>query len=133
VVEDNEDMCAFLSSIISPVHHVCISKNGVEAVSQLEERSIDLVLTDIMMPQMDGLELLKHIRLDKSLAWLPVIMLTARADFEMKMVGFSHGANDYVVKPFNPDELLARIKSQLSLVSLRREYTLALKGKAQKN
>lgn len=132
IVEDNKDLCSFLKSIISPVHNVYVSKNGIEAISLLDQHQVDLVITDIMMPVMDGLELLKHIRLHKRLSWLPVIMLTARADFKMKMDGFSHGANDYVIKPFNPDELLARIHSQLSLVRLRREYTSALKDKKDK-
>lgn len=132
IVEDNNDLCSFLKSIIILKHNVYTAKNGIEALSELKHQEVDLVVSDIMMPEMDGLELLKNIRLNKELSWLPVIMLTARADFPMKMMGFSHGANDYIIKPFQPDELLARIHSQLSLVSLRREYKLSLKNTNEK-
>ena len=133
IVEDNDDLCIFLKNIISPIHNVFVSKNGIEALEELDKRSIDIVITDIMMPKMDGVELLKNIRRRRTFSWVPVIMLTARADFEMKMKGFSYGANDYIVKPFEPDELLARINSQIPLVELRREYESEVNMKNRKN
>ena len=132
IVEDNDDLQSFIKKLIIPKYNVFTAKNGIEALSILNEKSVDLVISDIMMPEMDGVELLKEIRQDKNFSWIPVIMLTARADFPMKMKGFSHGANDYIIKPFQPDELLARVKSQLSLVILRREYKAELKNKKQK-
>lgn len=132
IVEDNDDLCGFIEKLLLINYEVVTAKNGVEAVSLLDKYNVDLMISDIMMPEMDGIELLKNIRAEKRLSWIPVIMLTARADFPMKMEGFSHGANDYIVKPFKPDELLARVNSQLSLVRLRREYKAALKGKNKK-
>ena len=132
VVEDNDDLRSFIKKLLSVKYSVTTAKNGLKALSRLKEADVDLVISDIMMPEMDGLELLEKIRSDNQFSWIPVIMLTARADFPMKMEGFSHGANDYIVKPFKPDELYARIKSQLSLVKLRREYKAALENKNKK-
>lgn len=132
IVEDNEDMLSFLERLIFSKYRVITAINGKKAWAVLNRKEVDLVISDIMMPEMDGLELLKKIRTDRRLSWLPVIMLTARADFPMKMQGFSHGANDYIVKPFKTDELLARVKSQLSLVKLRRKYKTALNGRKEK-
>lgn len=81
--------------------------NGVEALSFLENRKVDLVILDIMMPQMDGWEMCHRLR-----AWndLPVLMLTAKGETSQKLKGFQVGADDYLVKPFEPLELVARVK-----------------------
>ena len=133
IVEDNNDLRVFIQKLIISKYTVYMAKNGIEALSILDKNDIDLVITDIMMPEMDGIELLKKIRNDKSYSWLPVIMLTARVDFLMKMKGFSQGASDYIMKPFKPDELLARIKAQLFLSKLRREYQKAINNKNKKS
>ena len=84
--------------------------NGVEALSFLEIRKVDLVILDIMMPQMDGWEVCQQLR-----AWhdLPVLMLTAKGETSQKLKGFQVGADDYLVKPFEPLELVARVKALL--------------------
>lgn len=84
--------------------------NGVEALSFLENRKVDLVILDIMMPQMDGWELCRRLRV-----WhdLPVLMLTAKGATSQKLKGFEVGADDYLVKPFEPLELVARVKALL--------------------
>ena len=84
--------------------------NGVEALSFLENRKVDLVILDIMMPQMDGWEVCQQLR-----AWhdLPVLMLTAKGETSQKLKGFQVGADDYLVKPFEPLELVARVKALL--------------------
>jgi DNA-binding response OmpR family regulator len=84
------------------------ASNGREAVRLFEEVSPDLLILDIMMPEMDGLEVLKYIRKDH---FTPVIILTARDDELDKIVGLEVGADDYVTKPFSPRELVARVKS----------------------
>jgi len=84
--------------------------NGIEALSFLENRKVDLVILDIMMPQMDGWEMCRRLR-----AWhdLPVLMLTAKGETSQKLKGFQVGADDYLVKPFEPLELVARVKALL--------------------
>lgn len=84
--------------------------NGAEALNILEKQDIDLVILDVMMPNMDGMETCINIRKHKD---MPIIMLSAKSEDMDKIMGLTTGADDYVTKPFNPLELLARIKSQL--------------------
>ncbi len=84
--------------------------NGLEALKLLEEQDIHLVIMDIMMPQMDGIRATLKIREGKN---IPVIMLSAKAEDTDKIIGLNMGADDYMTKPFNPLELIARVKSQL--------------------
>jgi len=94
--------------------------NGLEAVAVLEERDeIDLVLSDIMMPGMDGHELIQWIRADERFEGIPVVFLTARVENFMKIEGLDLGAIDYVTKPFSTDELILRIRNQMELKKLR--------------
>lgn len=89
------------------------AETGEDALACLEKRNIDLVLLDLMLPGMDGLEVLKRIREDKRYRRLPVIMLTAKSDEISKVIGLELGADDYLGKPFGVHELLARIKAVL--------------------
>jgi DNA-binding response OmpR family regulator len=84
--------------------------NGAEALQVLEAEPIHLIIMDIMMPQMDGLQATIKIRAEKN---LPVIMLSAKSEDTDKIIGLNMGADDYITKPFNPLELIARVKSQL--------------------
>jgi len=86
------------------------ASNGIEALEAVEEREIHLIIMDIMMPKMDGLRATLKIREDKN---IPVIMLSAKSEDTDKIIGLNMGADDYVTKPFNPLELIARVKSQL--------------------
>ena len=88
--------------------HVTRAYNGLEALDNLNDPGIDLVVLDIMMPQLDGIETLKRIR---KFSTVPVIMLTARGDDLDRIIGLELGADDYIPKPCNPRELLARIKA----------------------
>ena len=120
VAEDNQDLLTLLVNMLSDKYIVYEASNGIEAVKILESNDeIDLVLSDIMMPGMDGHELIKWIRENETLDGLPVIFLTARADDLMILEGLDLGATDYVTKPFNTDELLLRIKNQMELRLLR--------------
>lgn len=89
------------------------ASNGEEALAALENESVDLVVLDLMMPVMDGLEACRRLRADQRFTDLPVLMLTARAHYTDVEKGFEAGATDYVVKPFSPRELLARVRSIL--------------------
>jgi len=84
--------------------------NGVEALNLLNKEEVDLIILDVMMPTMDGIEACMKIREDKN---MPIIMLSAKSEDMDKIIGLTTGADDYVTKPFNPLELLARVKSQL--------------------
>ncbi len=87
--------------------------NGKEALEVIDKESIDLILTDIMMPVMDGFELAKNIKENPKISYLPIIFLTAKSNIEDKNKGFSLGINDYVVKPFNLKDLVSRINKVL--------------------
>lgn len=95
--------------------------NGIEALKIIEENDIHLILLDIMMPHMDGMQVLRKMRETKN---IPVIFLTAKSEDTDKILGLNLGADDYVTKPFNPVELMARVKSQL-----RRYMILGSAGK----
>ncbi|MCX5680960.1 MAG: response regulator, partial [Candidatus Omnitrophica bacterium] len=90
---------------------VCIT--GEEALQALDKEPIDLVILDLMLPKMDGLAVCREIRQDKRLKHIPVIMLTAKGEEVDRIVGFELGADDYIVKPFSPRELVLRVKAIL--------------------
>ncbi len=89
--------------------------SGIRAIEWLEKKTFDLILLDVMMPEMSGFEVCEHIRKDKKYNDLPIIFLTAKTDKESIVKGFEIGAQDYVTKPFDTKELLARVKTQLDL------------------
>lgn len=93
--------------------------NGQEALDVLATNDVDLVVLDLMMPVMDGIETCKRIREAEDLADLPVIMLTAKAQASDIQTGFATGATDYVVKPFSPRELLSRVRGSLARAGVR--------------
>ncbi len=96
-------------------YEVIWAKDGGEALESIKKNRPDLVLLDVMMPVMDGFDVLKKIKEDERLWKIPVIMLTAKGQIKDVEKGFDLGSDDYIVKPFRPDELVARIKSKLKL------------------
>lgn len=96
-----------------------VAKNGQEALDVLAVEHVDLVVLDVMMPVMDGMETCRRIREDESNAGLPIIMLTAKAQSSDIQSGFATGATDYVVKPFSPRELLSRVRGSLARAGIR--------------
>ena len=121
VADDNADMAGYLGKLLSGYYRVRVVSNGVEAIRAVRELNPDLVLTDIMMPGLDGLGLLREIRNDPVMAGKPVIVLSARAGEEARIDGLKAGADDYIVKPFNARELRARVSSVLALAKVRGE------------
>jgi CheY-like chemotaxis protein len=119
VVDDNADMRRYLRRLLGGRYEVRTAADGAAALRALAECPADLVLADVMMPDQDGLRLLRHIRDDPELRATPVIVLTALAGTEPTVRALAAGAHDYVVKPFIARELIARIESQLALARLR--------------
>lgn len=122
IVEDNIDMRFFLEGLLKGSYEIYTASNGVEALEILNRvETIDLILSDMMMPVMDGHELLERIGDDEKFSCIPVLFLTARNDDLVKHKGLGLGAVDYVIKPFNPDELLLRIRNQMQLGVMRND------------
>ncbi|MGG7603162.1 ATP-binding protein [Massilia sp. BKSP1R2A-1] len=120
VADDNNDMRAYLKSLLAPHAEVTVCADGDAAFRLIERDPPDLVLTDVMMPVLDGFGLLARIRAHGELRRLPVMLLSARAGEEAKVEGLQAGADDYMVKPFAANELLARVRGQLVLAEERR-------------
>jgi CheY-like chemotaxis protein len=121
VVDDNADMRAYLIRLLTDEYRVVSAGDGAEALGKIRQLKPDLVVADIMMPVMTGNELTRAIRQDDSLRAIPIILLTARAGTEARVQSLEAGADDYVSKPFNEEELLARIKNQLRIHRQSRE------------
>ncbi|MEQ8474466.1 MAG: response regulator [Marinoscillum sp.] len=109
IVEDNLLLQNYLTNILSDHFELYRAENGEEALVQLEKVRPDLILTDVMMPVMDGWELIKRLRADPALSQIPVIALTAIAENEDRLKGLRLGVDDYIIKPFEVEELLIRI------------------------
>jgi signal transduction histidine kinase len=121
LADDNADMRAYLAELLGRAYRVEPLGNGLEALAAIRRQPPDLVITDIMMPGLDGMSLAAAVRADPALRHVPVILLSARAGEEARIEGLSAGADDYMVKPFTARELLARVGALLELVHTRRE------------
>ncbi len=114
VVDDEVDISTILTLTLRRAgFQVTTASDGVDGLRKLAEHTPDLVVLDVMMPRLDGLEMLRRIRAEPATATIPVIMLTARAQVADRLVGFEHGADDYVSKPFEPSEVVARVHALL--------------------
>lgn len=120
VVDDNRDMREYVSKLLQAHFKVEKAENGRQALQMLQDSRPDIVLSDVMMPEMDGFELLSSIRKDSSLREVPVILLSARAGEESRVEGMEAGADDYLVKPFTARELVARVTAHVSMTRVRR-------------
>ncbi|MEP6546823.1 MAG: ATP-binding protein [Gammaproteobacteria bacterium] len=127
LADDNADMRAYVRELLSPAYAVETVADGEQALRAARELRPDLILTDIMMPRLDGFGLLAAIRQDESLRSVPVVLLSARAGEEARIEGFDAGADDYLIKPFSARELIARVGALLELGGIRREAEHALR------
>ncbi len=119
LADDNADMRGYVYGLLSPTYVLEVVENGEQALEAARRERPDLILSDIMMPRLDGLGLLKALRNDAALGDIPVILLSARAGEEARVEGLDAGADDYLVKPFSARELLARVSARLELVRMR--------------
>jgi PAS domain S-box-containing protein len=131
VADDNADLRDYLRRVLTTRYDVTSVCDGKEALATATQVRPDLVLTDVMMPSLDGFALLKQMRADPSLQHIPVIVLSARAGEEAKIEGLRMGADDYVAKPFNARELLARVSSVLDRAQARRREAEKLHREVQ--
>jgi signal transduction histidine kinase/DNA-binding NarL/FixJ family response regulator len=113
VVDDNADVRAYVRSVLEPTFRVIEAANGAEGLRRARKRLPDVVLADVMMPEMDGLAMTTRLREHPETAALPVIMLTARADSDDEVEGLKAGATDYVIKPFDAQVLQMRVRGTL--------------------
>jgi signal transduction histidine kinase len=121
VVDDNADMRAYITGLLQPFFQVEAVADGTEALEALRRRTPELILSDVMLPRLGGFGLLREVRARPEWKAVPFIMLSARAGEESSVEGLEAGADDYLVKPFSARELLARVRSNLEMVRLRRE------------
>lgn len=113
VVEDNEEIRHYLKSGLSKVFNVILAENGEVALKQLKDNEVDIVITDVMMPVMDGIKLCKHIKQNISTSHIPVIMLSAKTDVSAQMEAFGTGADDYILKPFSMTVVIGKIQNMM--------------------
>jgi DNA-binding response OmpR family regulator len=117
IVEDNADLRSYLREQLEDRFHVCEASHGEEGLAKAQELVPNLVITDVMMPKMDGYMFSKHLKSDEKTSHIPIIMLTARAEEADKIAGLEIGVDDYLVKPFSSAELCARVRN---LIETRR-------------
>ncbi|MDQ2641882.1 MAG: ATP-binding protein, partial [Pseudomonadota bacterium] len=129
--DDNHDMRDYVTRLLSPTYHVVAAPDGQAALEAALADPPDLVLTDLMMPRLDGFGLLKALRGNETTRRLPVILLSARAGEESALEGLDAGADDYLVKPFSSRELLARVRTHMELARQRRAWESSLEEKVR--
>ena len=127
VVEDNEELKAFLKSILSESYTVITASNGEEGLQHAIENIPDLIISDVMMPVMDGLDMIRQIKENNSICHIPIIVLSAKASLDDRIAGLEQGIDDYITKPFSSTYLKTRIASLLrQRKSLQEIYMLKL-------
>lgn len=125
IAEDDQNLQLLLHERLTPYYTIYCADNGQEALDTLSSTHIDLLITDVMMPGMDGFQLVKTIRKDS--IWLPILILTAKHSLSDKQTGFATGTDDYMTKPVNFDELRWRIDALLRRSNIASERTIRIK------
>ncbi len=121
IIDDNEDMRLYLREILSETYQVAEASNGLTGWDYALNNTPDLIISDVMMPEMDGHQLCEQLKTDERTSHIPVVLLTARAGEEAKLEGLETGADDYITKPFSPVELKARVQNLIELRQKLRE------------
>ncbi|MFC7525751.1 response regulator [Parapedobacter sp. GCM10030251] len=122
VVDDHVEILDFIADDLSDDYQVLRAENGCQALEMLADQPVQLVVSDVMMPGLDGYELCRHIKSDLQYSHIPVILLTAKNTLQSKIQGLEQGADAYIEKPFSPEHLQAQIHSLLSNRNKVREY-----------
>jgi signal transduction histidine kinase/DNA-binding response OmpR family regulator len=133
IVEDSLDLVEYLRAILENEYHLEVAANGREGLQKAFEYIPDIILSDLMMPEMDGIAMLEKIKTDQRTSHIPVVMLTAKADIASKLNGLERGADDYLSKPFNEDELRIRLKKLIELRKILRERYASMEALPKTN
>jgi YesN/AraC family two-component response regulator len=115
LVDDDPEILDLLNDLLAPLYNLCFAANGQEALALIEKHPVDLIISDVMMPVMDGVELCRSIRSNFDTSHLPLILLTAKEEIEDRIAGLQAGADSYISKPFHPDHLKVRIDRLLAI------------------
>ena len=113
LVEDNQELREFLRSIFSPMYRVVEAADGKEGANKALKYLPDIIISDVMMPEKDGIEMTRELRADMTTSHIPIILLTAKTTIESKLEGLEYGADDYITKPFSATYLQARVENLL--------------------
>nr|WP_244422895.1 PAS domain-containing protein [Bradyrhizobium sp. ORS 278] len=132
LADDNADMRDYVRRLLVTRYDVEAVADGKAALEAIARAKPDLVLSDVMMPQLDGMQLLARVRADAQFSTVPVILLSARAGEESRVEGMQAGADDYLIKPFSARELLARVEAHLKMARLRAEATERLRASEER-
>jgi DNA-binding response OmpR family regulator len=122
IVDDNEEILDFLLDDLGEIYTIFTAPDGVQALSVLNNQVVQLVISDVMMPEMDGIELCEKIKSSFELSHIPVILLTAKNTLQAKIEGLNTGADAYIEKPFSPEHLAAQVFSLLNNRNKIKEY-----------
>lgn len=122
IIDDEEDILDFLQRILKSRYHILRSESGKEAIEIVKNEAVQLIISDVMMPEMDGFQFCKIIKSDVEYSHIPVILLTAKNTIQAKVKGLELGADAYIEKPFSKEHLLAQISSLLANRNMIREY-----------
>ena len=114
LVEDNQELRVFLRSIFASNYRVVEAADGMEGWSKALKYVPDIIISDVMMPEKDGIEMTRELRADMTISHIPIILLTAKTTIESKLEGLEYGADDYITKPFSATYLQARVENLLS-------------------
>lgn len=133
VVEDNAELRMFLSGVLRKSYNVIEAENGRTGLELVLSEHPDMVVTDVMMPEMDGIELLSAIRNSNDTCHLPVIILSAKVSVDDRIKGMECGADDYITKPFSSSYLLARLRSVLKQREYYKDYLLSISDRTEEN
>ena len=114
LVEDNQELRTFLRTIFSPVYRVIEAVDGMDGWSKALKFVPDIIISDVMMPEKDGIEMTKELRADMTTSHIPIVLLTAKTSIESKLEGLEYGADDYITKPFSATYLKARVENLLA-------------------
>ena len=124
IVDDDPHAIEILTRMLGREGYDCVSApSGAAALEAVRGKAVDVILLDVMMPEMDGLQVCEHLRKDETLRQIPVILLTAKDDMETRARGMALGVSEYLTKPINKRELFTRIAAQLHSRELNRRLT----------
>ena len=122
IVDDNADIRTYIRSIFADKYQIIEAVNGKDGIEKAQETVPDLIISDLMMPEMDGFEFCKYLKTNETTSHIPVIMLTAKANMESRIEGLTLGADDYLLKPFSTQEIRIRVKNLLDKQGKLRQY-----------